>query len=256
MRLSLFLTCPKMKGCVKKKIKPLKPLSILNFRFSFCRTCDIILKIWICGEKSVIDMIVKGGIVMYPIILCSIVGFAIFIERLWVLRRKNIIPPEFIHNVEELLKKRKLSDAVFLSQGDSSSIAKIFFSGLKNADKGIHFVRESIEDQGSREAAGLERGLGVLATVANVGTLLGLLGTVSGIIKTFNVVALVGLGNPAPLATGIAEALVATGGGLCVAIPALVAHRILKDKAENLILVMEERTARFLEIMADYAKRD
>ena len=96
---------------------------------------------------------------------------------------------------------------------------------------------------------------GILATVANVVTLLGLLGTVSGIIKTFHVVALVGLGNPAPLATGIAEALVATGGSLCVAIPALVAHRILRERAENLILMMEEKTARFLEMMPDYAKR-
>ena len=203
-----------------------------------------------------IDLIVKGGIMMYPIILCSIIAFAVFLERLWILRRKNIVPSEFIHKVEDLLKKQKLSDAVFLCQSDSSSIARIFSAGLRNADRGIAFVRESIEDQGSREAAGLERGLGILATVANVVTLLGLLGTVSGIIKTFNVVALVGLGNPAPLATGIAEALVATGGGLCVAIPALVAHRILRDRAENLILMMEERTVRFLEIIANVAKRD
>jgi biopolymer transport protein ExbB len=234
----------------------MKPPIILDFLFSFCRTCDIIFKVWIFGEKAVIDMIAKGGIVMYPIILCSIIGLAVFIERLWVLRRKNILPSDFIRSVEELLKKQKLSDAVFLSQANSSSIARIFFSGLKNVDKGIHFVRESIEDQGSREAAILERGLGVLTTVANVGTLLGLFGTVSGIIKTFNVVALVGLGNPAPLATGIAEALVATGSGLCVAIPALVAYRILKDKVENLILMMEEKTAGFLEMMAEYSKRD
>ncbi len=202
-----------------------------------------------------IDLIAKGGIVMYPILLCSVITFAVFIDRIWVLRRKNIIPAEFIRNIEELLGKQKLSDAVFLCQGNSSSIARIFSVGLKNADKGGRFIRDSIEDQGRREAAALERGTGILATVANVVTLLGLLGTVSGIIKTFHVVALVGLGNPAPLATGIAEALVATGGGLCVAIPALVAHRILRERAENLILMMEERTARFLEMMPDDAKR-
>jgi len=201
-----------------------------------------------------IDLIAKGGIVMYPILLCSVITFAVFIDRLWVLRRKNIIPADFIRNIEELLGKQKLSDAVFLCQGNSSSIARIFSAGLKNADKGGRFIRDSIEDQGTREAAVLERGMGILATVANVVTLLGLLGTVSGIIKTFHVVALVGLGNPAPLATGIAEALVATGGGLCVAIPALVAHRILRERAENLILMMEERTARFLEMMPDDAK--
>jgi len=202
-----------------------------------------------------LDLIAKGGIVMYPILFCSVITLAIFIERLWVLRRKNIIPAQFIHHIEELLGKQKLSDAVFLCQGHSSSIARIFSAGLRNADKGGRFIRDSIEDQGAREAAALERGTGILATVANVVTLLGLLGTVSGIIKTFHVVALVGLGNPAPLATGIAEALVATGGGLCVAIPALVAHRILRERAENLILMMEERTARFLEMMPDDAKR-
>jgi biopolymer transport protein ExbB len=202
-----------------------------------------------------LDLIAKGGIVMYPIVLCSVITLAIFIERLWVLRRKNIVPAEFIRTVDDLLGKKKVSEAVFLCQSDSSSIARIFSAGLRNADKGGRFIRESIEDQGGREAATLERGVGILSTVANVVTLLGLLGTVSGIIKTFHVVALVGLGNPAPLATGIAEALVATGGGLCVAIPALVAHRILRERAENLILMMEENTARFLEMMPDDAKR-
>jgi biopolymer transport protein ExbB len=202
-----------------------------------------------------LDLIAKGGIVMYPILLCSVITVAIFIERIWVLRRKNIIPAEFIRKVEELLGKQKLSDAAFICQSNSSSIARIFSAGLKNADRGGRLIRESVEDQGGREAAALERGMGILATVANVVTLLGLLGTVSGIIKTFHVVALVGLGNPAPLATGIAEALVATGGGLCVAIPALVAHRILRERAENLILMMEEKTARFLEMMPDLAKR-
>jgi biopolymer transport protein ExbB len=202
-----------------------------------------------------LDLIAKGGIVMYPILLCSVITLAIFIERLWVLRRKNIVPADFIRNVEELLGKQKISDAVFLCQSHSSSIARIFSAGLRNADKEGRFARESIEDQGGREAAALERGVGILATVANVVTLLGLLGTVSGIIKTFHVVALVGLGNPAPLASGIAEALVATGGGLCVAIPALVAHRILRERAETLILMMEERTAKFLEMMPDFTKR-
>ena len=201
------------------------------------------------------DLIAKGGIVMYPILLCSVITLAIFIERLWVLRRKNIIPAEFIHNVEELLGKQKVSDAGFLCQSGTSSIARIFSAGLRNAEKGGRVVRQSVEDQGGRETAALEKGVGILATVANVVTLLGLLGTVSGIIKTFHVVALVGLGNPAPLASGIAEALVATGGGLCVAIPALVAHRILRERAENFILMMEEKTARFLEMVPDHTRR-
>jgi biopolymer transport protein ExbB len=244
-----LVTCPKMKECVKKKIKLLKLLIILDFLFSFCRTCDIIFKIRVCGEKSVVDMIVKGGIVMYPIILCSVIGFAIFIERLWVLRRKNIIPSEFIHSVEELLKKQKVSEAIFLCERDGSSIAKVFCAGLKNASKGMWLVKESIVDVGGREAVVLEKRLTTLSTIANVSTLLGLLGTISGMIKIFNVLSVVGPGNPGTLAGGIAEALITTFAGLCVAIPATVAHRIVQNRAQSLIFEMEESCSTIVDIM-------
>jgi len=78
----------------------------------------------------VIDLITKGGVFMYPIILCSIIALAVFLERLWVLRRKHVIPAEFVRHVEELLRKQKISEAIFLCQGDLSSIGKIFFSGV------------------------------------------------------------------------------------------------------------------------------
>lgn len=196
-----------------------------------------------------IDLIIKGGVFIYPIILCSVIALGVFLERLWVLRRRRIIPAEFIRSVEELLKKRKFSDALFLCQGDSSSIAKIFFAGLKNTGRGMWLVKEAIEERGGREAVILEKHVGVLSTVANLSPLLGLLGTVSGMIKTFNVISVQGVGNPAPLAGGIAEALITTATGLCVAIPALVCHRILKDKAESLIFEMEENSIRLIEIM-------
>ena len=196
-----------------------------------------------------IELIVKGGIFIYPIIFCSVVAMAIFLERLWVLRRGQIIPAEFIRNVEELLRKQKISEAVFLCQGDTSSIAKIFLAGLKNVGRGMWLVKETIEERGGREAAILEKHVGVLATIANLTPLLGLLGTVSGMIKTFNVISVQGVGNPAPLAGGIAEALITTASGLCVAIPTLVCHRILKDKAESLIFEMEESSLKIIDIM-------
>ncbi|MFC1867365.1 MotA/TolQ/ExbB proton channel family protein [Thermodesulfobacteriota bacterium] len=202
-----------------------------------------------------IDLIVKGGVVMYPIILCSIIALAVFIERLWVLRRKRIIPFEFVHNVEEYIKKHKISEALFLCQEDGSSIAKIFLAGLKNTGRGMWLVKEAIEERGGREGLILEKNVGLLSTIANLTPLLGLLGTVSGMIKTFNVISHGG-GNPSLLAGGIAEALITTATGLCIAIPTLVCYRILKDKAESLIFEMEENSIRIIEIIEKSSRQD
>ncbi|MBU4426285.1 MAG: MotA/TolQ/ExbB proton channel family protein [Desulfobacterales bacterium] len=190
---------------------------------------------------------------MYPIIFCSIVALAIFLERLWVLRRKNIIPQDFVNNVEGLLKKQKISEAVFLCQNDISSIAKIFLAGLRSTQKGMWLVKEAIEERGSREATILEKNVDILSTIANLTPLLGLLGTVSGMIKTFNAISVQGIGNPAPLAGGIAEALITTATGLCIAIPTLVCYRFLKDKASSLIFEMEENSIRLVDLMDNYS---
>ena len=199
------------------------------------------------------DLIVKGGIFMYPIIFCSIVALAIFLERLWVLRRKNIIPQDFVNNVEGLLNKQKISEAVFLCQNDMSSIAKIFLAGLRSTQKGMWLVKEAIEERWSREATILEKNVDILSTIANLTPLLGLLGTVSGMIKTFNAISVQGIGNPAPLAGGIAEALITTATGLCIAIPTLVCYRFLKDKASSLIFEMEENSIRLVDLMDNYS---
>jgi len=198
----------------------------------------------------VTSLIAKGGIAMYPIILCSIIALAVFFERLWVLRRKKVIPPEFIRKVEEKIKDHKISEAVQLCLNDKSSIAKVFHAGLKGMGKGMWLVKEAIEDRGSREGIMLEKYLGLLSTIANMSTLLGLLGTVSGMIKTFKAISLTGQ-NPGLLAGGIAEALIATFSGLCVAVPVMAIHRILKDKAESLIYEMEESSLNLIELMED-----
>ncbi len=203
-----------------------------------------------------IDLIVKGGIFMYPIIICSIVALAVFLERLWVLRRKQIIPEEFIRNVREMLEKQKISEATFLCQNDLSSIARIFLAGLKSTQRGMWLVKEAIEERGSREAAILEKNVAILTTIANLTPLLGLLGTVSGMIKTFNAIAVHGVGNPAPLAGGIAEALITTATGLCVAIPTLVCYRFLKDKATALIFEMEENSIRLVELIENFSESE
>jgi len=203
----------------------------------------------------VIELILKGGIFIYPIIACSIITLAVFLERLWILRRNRIIPADFVNKVEDLLKKKRISEALSLCQGDPSSIARVFFAGLKNAGRGLWLVKEAIEDRGGREAVILGKHVNILSTIAHLAPLLGLLGTVSGMIKIFNVISVQGVGNPAPLAGGIAEALITTASGLCVAIPALVCYRVLKDKADSLIFDMEESSIRIVEIMEQYGHK-
>ncbi|MFB0519898.1 MAG: MotA/TolQ/ExbB proton channel family protein [Desulfatiglandales bacterium] len=196
-----------------------------------------------------LELVIKGGPFMYPILFCSIISLAIFMERLWILRRKLIIPKEFIVKVEELVERNKIAEAIFLCQGNSSSIARIFLAGLKNAGRGMWLVKEAIEEKGRREGVILERNIGVLLTIANLSPLLGLLGTVSGMYKTFNAISVHGVGGTAPLAGGIAEALITTATGLLVAIPTLVAYRYLMDKAQILIFEIEESSIRLVDTM-------
>lgn len=203
-----------------------------------------------------IDLILKGGVAMYPIILCSIVVLAVVMERLWVLRRNRVIPGEFIQNLENLISQKKISEAVFLCQGNHSSIARVIFAGLKNAGKGLWLVKESIEERGIREAVVLEKRVAILSTIATLGPLLGLFGTVSGVIKSFNAISIHGSNDPMLLAGGIAEALVATASGLAVAIPALICHRFLKDKANALIFDMEEYSIKIVELLGSNTLTD
>ncbi len=197
-----------------------------------------------------IDLIIKGGIIIYPIILCSIIALAIFIERLLVLRKNIVIPDGLVNEVEDRLKKKDIPGALKICEQSDSSIAKIFYAGLKNSSKGMWLVKEAIEERGGRESVILEKYVGILSTIATLSPLLGLLGTVSGMIKTFKVMS-EGAGNPSLLAGGIAEALITTAAGLCVAIPVLVGYRILKDKAESLIFEMEESSIKIIEIMEE-----
>lgn len=207
-------------------------------------------------EKKLIDLIIKGGIVIYPIILCSVIALAIFVERMWILRKKTVIPSDLVVAVEEHLKKSNIKGAMEVCDRSDSSIAKIFLAGLKNSGKGMWLVKEAIEERGGRESVILEKNVGILSTIANLSTLLGLLGTVSGMIKTFKVISSQGGGNPSLLAGGIAEALITTAAGLCVAIPVLVGYRILKDKADSLIFEMEESSMKIIEIMESTSNQE
>jgi len=198
------------------------------------------------------ELFLKGGILMYPIALCSIIAVGIFLERMWVLRKGRVLPRDFLIEVEDLVMRRKRPEAISLCKRDNSSIAHVIRVGIENYGKKRDVIKEKIEEVGRREAASLERYINVIGTIAGVSPLLGLLGTVSGMIKSFNIISVRGVADPASLAGGISEALITTAAGLVVAIPSFVIYRYLANKADSLILEMEENSIR----MVDLVKRE
>jgi biopolymer transport protein ExbB len=195
------------------------------------------------------DFVVKGGVLMIPIALCSIIALAIFLERLWSLRRSRVIPRDFLIEIEDLIRREKIPEAITRCRKDNSSMANIILAGIRNFGKRREIVKEGIEEIGRREAATLERYINVVGTIAAIAPLLGLLGTVFGMIKAFNVISIQGVGNPSSLAGGISEALITTAAGLVVAIPTFVLYRYLANKADALIVEMEENSIRMVDLL-------
>ncbi|MBH24430.1 MAG: hypothetical protein CMH57_08270 [Myxococcales bacterium] len=201
------------------------------------------------------EFLSKAGIIMIPILLCSIVGLALFMERLWALQRTHVIPSRFIQVVSDLVRKRQFERAQALCEGNDSSIAAVLAAGLRYAGRDRATIKEIMEEAGQREAASLERGVGVLGSIANLAPLLGLLGTVTGMIKVFqqvvNQVGSAGGGqvNAGALANGIWEALLSTAAGLTVAIPAFVMYKYLTSRVDQLLVEMEERSLELADAM-------
>lgn len=196
-----------------------------------------------------LSFIAKGGVFIYPIIACSILSLALFIENLWRLRRKKNLPFDFLREIEQLLKENNTAKALSLCNANLSSIARIFAVGIRHCGKKREAIKERIEEAGRREASLLEKHLETLATIASVSTLLGLLGTIAGMIKIFSVIASQSVVNPSALAGGISEALYTTAAGLTVAIPTLIFYRYLSSKSRALVMAMEECSSQMIELM-------
>jgi biopolymer transport protein ExbB len=197
------------------------------------------------------ELFLNGGFLMYPIAFCSVLALGIFLERLWNLREKKIIPKDYLIEVEDLINRRKIHEAMILCRRDSSSMATIIFEGIRNFNRGREAVKDAVEGIGRQEAAKLERYVGVVGTVAAISPLLGLLGTVTGMIKAFNVISTHGVGNPSSLAGGISEALITTAAGLIVAIPAYVMYRYLMSKVDRIILSMEKYSLHLVDLLEE-----
>jgi biopolymer transport protein ExbB len=199
-----------------------------------------------------IEWILKGGPVMGPLLLCSVISLGIIIERCLTLRRNGILKYDILQRLEELLRDRKIPEASTLCKRYPSPMTRILLAAILNHDKSRQEIKEIIEDAGRQEVPVLERYLTILGTIASISVLLGLLGTVSGMIRTFNAIAALGYGHPEALASGISEALTATATGLAITIPTLVLYNFFTSKVDALVIEMEKHSLRMLSIL----KRD
>jgi len=187
---------------------------------------------------------------MLPIILCSIVAMAIVVERFWSLQRKKILPPELVPQLWRLAKEDKIDDVTLRRVKLSSPLGSILASGLLNKHHGREMMKTSIEETGRQVVHELERFLNPLGTIASVTPLLGLLGTVVGMIKVFAAIMVHGVGDPGILAGGISEALLTTAAGLTVAIPSLIFHRYFERLVDEYVLNMEEEALKLVDVMS------
>jgi len=195
------------------------------------------------------DMILAGRYLMIPIALCSLVGLAVFLERAFVLRHRRIVLPEIAEAVETLGSTTDYSVARAICDRRPGPFATIVRSGLDHAADEWEITRDVLQETGRQEAKRLMRNLGILETVAAVAPLLGLLGTVVGMIRVFAAVSQAGLGDPEVLSGGISEAMVTTAAGLIVGIPALVAHNWLEGRAQGIIFDLEVYASKVLDTL-------
>jgi len=192
------------------------------------------------------EIVKAGGIMMVPIILSSIVAIAIIVERLWTLQRDKVLPKELFEKVWQWVEANQLEDKHIRALQQNSPLGKVLAAGLDNRHRPRDVMREAIEDAGRHVVHELERFLNALGTIAGMSPLMGLLGTVFGMIRTFNAITTTGIGNPATLASGIAEALVATAAGLTVAIPSLIGYRLLRRYIDGLVVEMEKEAIKLV----------
>lgn len=195
------------------------------------------------------NIIVAGGWLMWPIILCSIVVVAISIERIWTLNTNKIVPKNQLAQVWTWVQNDQIDANHLRELRKNSELGKILAAGLSNAQAGREVMKDSIQEAANQVIHAMERYVGTLGTIAAVSPLLGLLGTVFGMIKVFVSIELEGTGNAGALAGGISEALITTAAGLCVAIPAMILHRFFVRKIDSLAIAMEQESIKLVDAL-------
>jgi biopolymer transport protein ExbB len=186
---------------------------------------------------------------MVPIIACSIVALGIIVERVWALQKKRVIPKHLVAQVWHWEKNNQLDKERLRAMRSGSPLGKVLAAGIDNRDRPRDVMREAIEETGRHEVHAMERYLNTLGTIAAISPLLGLLGTVFGMIEVFTNLAAHGTGNVGNLAGGISQALITTAAGLVVAIPSLMFYRYFRGRVDELVVYMEQEAIKLVEVM-------
>ncbi len=202
------------------------------------------------------ELIRAGGFLMWPILACSVVSMAIIAERFWSLRESKVAPINLVANVWQWHKSEQLDAKRIQALRTNSPLGMILAAGLLNRKHSREIMKESIEEVGRLVAHSLERFLNTLGTISSITPLLGLLGTVIGMIKVFTVITSQGVGDPSVLSEGISEALLTTAAGLSVAIPSLMFYRYFRGKVDDLVVTMEQEALKMVEVMHGIREKD
>jgi len=206
---------------------------------------------------NLFDIFLKGGLIMWPILLSSIIGLAVSIDRFLMLRKAKINVPAFMVRIRGFIKKKDISGAISYCIEEKSPVANIVRKGLNKYRYGHDRVKDAIENAGSQEISKLEKGLSVLASVAGIAPLLGFLGTVTGMIQAFMTIEeLAGAANPSDLAGGIWEALITTAFGLIIGIPALALYNYFLGAVKKLVGEMETVANDVIDVIQDDGRSD
>lgn len=195
------------------------------------------------------ELVKSGGLLMLPLLLASVLALAISLERAWALRASRVAPPQLLAEVWGWIRNKQLDADKLRQLKASSPLGEILAAGLLNSRHGRQIMKESIEESASVVIHHLERYLSVLGTLAMISPLLGLLGTVVGIIEAFMAINSTGMGDPALLASGISKALITTAGGLFVAIPAMIMHRYYIRHITTMAVEMEQQAIKLVDIV-------
>lgn len=197
------------------------------------------------------EIVRSGGPFMAPILLCSVIAAAIILERLWTLQPRRVVPVDLTRRIWALVEAGQISDKVIAALETNSPLGKLLAVGLACRHRPRAVMMERLEDEGRHVAQDLDRFLNTLGTIAGVAPLMGLLGTVTGIIKAFNAIYEGGMGDPRLLSGGISEALITTAAGLSVAIPSYIAYRYLRGRVDRIVAQMERDVVRFADALND-----
>ena len=202
------------------------------------------------------ELVKSGGWLMLPIILCSIVSISIIAERFWTLRRERVLPKHLVANAWSAVKQDHMTHTDIESLAKESSLGAILSVGLHNRNESRERIKECIEERGREVVHDMERFLNTLGTIASISPLLGLLGTVIGMISVFAAITTHGVGDPAALAGGISEAMITTAAGLTVAIVSLIFYRYFRRKVDSIVVIMEREAIKMVDVLHNHQMRN